>query len=107
MGKIKIGSSYFKKSVVFWNALLVVCIYSIGFYDIQAMMGFLLIGSCAGWLVATESKDDHNHLWITFMPGTWFVLAVVGIVMGLGLLYDITIIKFNNWLDNDDEKNTK
>lgn len=34
------------------------------------------------------------------------VLAIVGIILGFGLLYEITIIKFNNWLDND-EKNIK
>lgn len=107
MGKIKIGDRYYKKSVVLWNTLLVAGIYSLGFIDLQLMGGFLLLGSLVELIVASDKDKLDNHIWITFMPLTWLILLFGGIILGIGWIYKNTIVKFNNWLDKEDEKNTK
>lgn len=86
------------KSVRFWNVLLILGLVVIGIFTWELLAILLALGSV---LTVALSLDDatKNHLWIAFMPITWFCVIGISICVLLYKLYKITIVPFNNWIN--------
>jgi len=85
-------------SVKFWNLIVLIGLILSGIFSIDLLMVELLIGSILTLALVIDGNED-NHIWMIFMPITWLVMLIAGVI-GLGTLINTnTIKKFNNWLD--------
>ena len=87
-------------SVKFWNLLVLIGLILSGIFSIDLFVCELVVGSIVAFGLVIEGSED-NHIWIFFMPITWLVMLIAGVI-GLGTLINTnTIKKFNNWLDKE------
>ena len=92
-------------SVKFWNGLVLVGLIITGVLSLDILSVVLAIISIAALAMFIDGMgrgtDDYldNHLWIYFAPLSWGLFILALIVIGIGKLYEGTIVKFNNWLN--------
>jgi hypothetical protein len=103
---IKNGWKTIPNSVKFWNGLLLVCLIIIGVLDLEILSVVLAIMSVAAlalFLDAMGHSDDYldKHIWLYFTPLAWGLFILALIIIGIGKLYEGTIVKFNSWLNKE------
>ena len=93
---------------LFWNGLVYLA-YIIGmFINYEVTFGitcFLSIFIMIAWFWdADQFWDDETgsteHLWIYLMPIVWFAIFIVLTALATIKLNDITLKRFNNWLNS-------
>jgi hypothetical protein len=91
-------------SVKFWNGLVLVGLIVTGVLSLEILSVVLAIMSVAAlalFLDAMGHSDDYldKHIWLYFTPLAWGLFILALIIIGIGKLYEETIVKFNNWLN--------
>ena len=90
-------------SVKFWNSLLLAGLLALGIIQYELLMIALFIGSFLTIGIFIDGDDTEKHLWMIFMPITWFFIILTITGFSIYGLYKITIEPFNNWLNKEKE----
>jgi hypothetical protein len=90
-------------SVKFWNGLVLfglVISGVVGFDLLVVELGIMSFFAFALWIDSIGEEDKLNkHLWVWFTPLMWYLVIIGLIIYGCIKLYEVTISKFNDWLD--------
>lgn len=92
-------------SVKFWNGLVLVGLIVTGVLSLEILavvLGIMSVLTLAVFLDAMGYSNDNyldKHIWLYFTPLTWGLFILALIVIGVGKLYEGTIVKFNSWLN--------
>lgn len=102
--EIKFAWNSTPNSVKFWNGLVLVGLIISGVFSLDLLYvewGILSVFALALFIdgMNDDGKRLDKHIWIYFTPLSWGLLILGLIFMGCIVLYDGTIVIFNNWLD--------
>lgn len=93
-------------SIKFWTFILLLILVMVGYLDLFALYTILLLASIGIFFIwlydMVEDEGILNHhinLWMVMVPITWVGFIFIAIFLGLRDLYNITIPKFNAWLN--------
>lgn len=90
-----------RKSQKFWMAIYIVALIIIGFISLPVLGLILAGGSFVALGVIMDGSSDENASWIYLMPLIWFIFLVGMIGLFIHSLYEKTIKKFNDKMDNN------
>lgn len=99
-----------KKSVIFWNCVLILIVILFAIISIKLFIAVELILSIIILFAIITGNFDYidvdglfqivkNNFWIVITPITIIAAILILIGMSISWIYKNTISKFNNWLD--------
>lgn len=99
------------RSTKFWNFVIISIIASLSiFQNIEYLYLFWVIGSITAFGLVLSGEDMEDHLWLYFIPLTWFVLLSIFLLDYVYEPISKYIRRFNLWLNKkgrSDQENSQ
>jgi hypothetical protein len=89
-----------RKSEIFWAVILLIALVLLGIYFTPGLFYVWGIGSLYTIIELLDIESKHGRIWQLLMPITWLVLIVGFSYVGFVWVFEKTIGRFNNYLDN-------
>ena len=92
------------RSVRFWNLLVIAIVIGVFTTSAEGFTLIFIFGTVGTISIFLEEREIKNNLWIFAMPITWVFLIIGLFVLIWEFIYKRYIIRFNQWIDNKDQK---
>ena len=92
------------RSVRFWNLLVIAIVIGVFTTSAEGFTLIFIFGTVGTISIFLEEREIKNNLWIFAMPITLVFLIIGLFVLIWEFIYKRYIIRFNQWIDNKDQK---
>jgi phosphotransferase system glucose/maltose/N-acetylglucosamine-specific IIC component len=92
------------RSVRFWNLLVIAIVIGVFMTSAEGSVVIFFLGTIATFSIFWEEREIKNNLWIFAMPITWAIILIGLFVFICEFIYKRYITRFNQWMDNKDQK---
>jgi hypothetical protein len=89
-----------RKSEIFWAVILLIALVLLGIFFTPGLFYVWGVGSLYTIIELLDIDSERGRLWQLLMPITWLILIVGFSYIGLVWVFEKTIGRFNNYLDN-------